>query len=708
MEISVASGMGYMHTFVRPQVILADHSSREDAFFIRALRSKALEMGKSIIELPKDAATNLMWITRLDSLSLAGGSTRIISITSLCGWLTKVVAWHVAYVDLLIHASPDSSGSLIRLLKSIEAADYFGSRRPHLRIELPATIDAPTWNYVQNLVWPPIDWSGAAHVSQVTLRHSIPRRAPTAEEASVRLVESFYPARPRDSHVLLLSPQIELSPLYYHYLMYNILEYKYSSEGQFFKESNHLMGLSLELPTHYLNGTKVFTPPLLERSNVQGVPKQPGLATQFLWQSPNSNAALYFGDKWIEFHSFLSARLSALNSKTPRRIKLISERHPSWMEYLLELMRARGYSLLYPNFTSTGESIATLHNELYQPPEEYAQPQTSSTPDLPLPAMDPNDPFVAGGPAQSSKLPSHAEPPLLSRNLLSILPQSGDLSELTYVPIISYEGNVLSHASSDVLLSTFAAEFRRDVGECVGGGDIWIYQMSANDLFCNLNQDKYSDVSDEDDNDYETEDIAKEVPQTPASTEQKAESDFSQAEFAAHMDRQGGKPKDKEDVPAKAPPSTPAKAPGEDPGDAKKEVSDHLARQAAKKLDFSTDNTPIRGEAKSPAGGTEPVAGPSKKESHDTVVMQTDHIAGKIPDDHSPMPADHVAGKKGEDAVVKIGDKASAGEATVKSSAEEKGKKPGDIGHTKATEIGVDDDASTKKEAEIPERKPGW
>ena len=81
MEISVATGMGYMHTFVRPQVILADHSSREDAFFVKALRSKALEMGKSIIELPTNAATNLMWITRLDSGSLAGGFTKLSSIT---------------------------------------------------------------------------------------------------------------------------------------------------------------------------------------------------------------------------------------------------------------------------------------------------------------------------------------------------------------------------------------------------------------------------------------------------------------------------------------------------------------------------------------------------------------------------------------------------------------------------------------------------
>ncbi len=72
MEISVAAGIGHIQTFIRPQAILTDNPSREDAFFTKSLRNKALEIGKSVIELPKDAATNLMWISRLDSGSLAG------------------------------------------------------------------------------------------------------------------------------------------------------------------------------------------------------------------------------------------------------------------------------------------------------------------------------------------------------------------------------------------------------------------------------------------------------------------------------------------------------------------------------------------------------------------------------------------------------------------------------------------------------------
>ena len=162
----------------------------------------------------------------------------------------KLLAWSTTYVDILIQAPTGSSGSLVRLLKSIENADYFGFRRPHITVELPSEVDPPTWDYLQNLVWPPLDWSGAPHASQVTLRHRISRRTMTEYEASARLVESFYPARTKSSHVLLLSPQVELSPLYYHFVIYSLLEYKYSAHAQVAKDAPQLVGFSLALPSN--------------------------------------------------------------------------------------------------------------------------------------------------------------------------------------------------------------------------------------------------------------------------------------------------------------------------------------------------------------------------------------------------------------------------------------------------------------------------
>ncbi len=72
MEVSVSAALGHAETFMHPQIVITDDHSREDAFFTNAIRAKAGELGKSIIELPRDAAEKMMWIARLDSGSLAG------------------------------------------------------------------------------------------------------------------------------------------------------------------------------------------------------------------------------------------------------------------------------------------------------------------------------------------------------------------------------------------------------------------------------------------------------------------------------------------------------------------------------------------------------------------------------------------------------------------------------------------------------------
>ncbi len=72
MEVSVTASMEHIHSFMHPQVLLIDDSAREDEFFVTALRSKAMEIAKGIIELPSDAIEKMMWLTRLDSGSLAG------------------------------------------------------------------------------------------------------------------------------------------------------------------------------------------------------------------------------------------------------------------------------------------------------------------------------------------------------------------------------------------------------------------------------------------------------------------------------------------------------------------------------------------------------------------------------------------------------------------------------------------------------------
>ncbi|KAL8782658.1 MAG: hypothetical protein Q9213_005197 [Squamulea squamosa] len=527
MEVSVAAALGHIQTFMHPQVVIMDDHSREDAFFTKAIRAKTSELGQSVIELPKDASEKMMWIARLDSGSLA--------------------AWQTSYVDILIHAPTRSSGSLIRLLRSIESADYFGHRRPHLTIELPAEIDPPTRKYLDGLVWPPVDPSAASHTSQVTLRHRIPRRASTVEEASIRHVESFYPARPADSHVLILSPQVELSPIYFHFLMYHLLEYKYVSTAPVSSELKSLMGLSLELPNMHLNESLMFNPPMI-RSKTQKGEDNPGEPTPFLWQAPNSNAALYFGDKWVEFHSFLTSRVSLDPAQTPERPNLISRMYPSWLEYILELMRARGYTLLYPNFPSDRQSVATVHYELFHPPEEISKPKSSTESGTSIPSLDPRETFPTD---PNSHRPKHSESTPLKTKLISLLPSRdrGTVRELSDLPLLSHEGNELSTEIFKSFAHSFSSDFRREVSLCSATYKPKVEPMKADDLFCdNNNEAKAGGLS--------LGDLNSDQPfawRPPKSTQMVNDDDeIRQSEFEAHLNRQAGKKGEEKDVDRKA------------------------------------------------------------------------------------------------------------------------------------------------------------
>lgn len=452
--------------------------------------------------------------------------------------LTPVAAWQTTYVDLLIHAPPKSSGSLIRLLKSIEEADYFGYRRPHITIELPAEIDASTYNFLENMVWPPLDWSGGSHSSQLTLRHRIPKRSFTAAEASSYFVESFYPARPLDSHVLVLSPQVELSPLYYHYLIYNLLEHRYSKSNSI----DNLMGISLELPTNFLNGSADFTPPTPKSKSNDPMP--------FLWEAPNSNAALYFGERWMEFHSFVTNRVSTMKQSTAANKKQITESYPAWMEYLLELMRARGYAMFYPNYDSiASNAFAAVHSELYQAPEEYSKKPTKIKNNESPPPLDPTDSFETDLSTHAKTKPHTPEPPLLTSSLLSLLSQAGYLPALSTLPYISYDGQPASTSDRTSSAADFAAAFRRDIGNCVSGNGKDANQppfveRGADDLFCNLDDPPEALMEQTDDNSPMT--ASAEIPDPDAYVydEDAIPADSStqiRDEFETHLRRQSGR-----------------------------------------------------------------------------------------------------------------------------------------------------------------------
>jgi len=387
---------------------------------------------------------------------------------------TKV--WNKLNIEILVHAPPESSGSLIRLIKSLEMADYLGSV-PSLTIELPPRVDPQLLRFLENMNWPP----GSS--SKVTLRRRIQPRDMTSEESSIRTVEAFYPRNPKTSHVLILSPQTELSPSFFHYLKYIILKYKYSTHSA--NASTRLLGISLELPSSKPTDGEPFTPPFVPSDHSDQRNGDGGLPL-FLWQVPNSNAALYFGDKWIEFHSFLSNRLVVQENSqevSPRK-KLISKKYPAFMEYLLELIRARDYYMLYPSFPARDDfSLATVHNELYQPPEEFVtrdaeplEPDSSTT-------GDSSEPLEADS---EIELGSIERPLSHSSTLTTLLRQfPGDLPDLDALHILSYKGEQISSQAAKKEADEFANDFKTRFGGCresSTSGEMSLRKVD--DLFC--------------------------------------------------------------------------------------------------------------------------------------------------------------------------------------------------------------------------------
>lgn len=428
---------------MHPQAVIVDSSDAEEPLFLRSLRQQVRKssLASTVIELPEHAE-RLTWITKLDSSSLA--------------------QWNRVSVDIVVHAHAGASGSLIRLLKSLSAADYTACAVPHLTIELPEKIDPPTSQFLQNFQWPPRSASGPTSLNQLTLRHRIIRQG-DSEDGSVRYLESFWPANPVFSHVLVLSPQVEVSPNYFQYLKMAVLEYRYSTRALRQAWDQRLFGISLDLPTTNLAGSEPFVPPSRLASKLDDLElssPRPDGPTPFLWQAPNSNAALIMGERWAELHGFVSQLLEAQHGfqTTPDLLaeKAVSRDHPAWMEHALRLCRARAYWSLYPS-KDLAASLVTVHGDLYQPPEEFED--------------DVGD----------MKHIDEDEMVLRHDTLLDGLP-NGELLQVNEMPILSWDDKQISLEALGEASLKYTAEFRRTVGGCkmrAAPSD-----ASGQDLFC--------------------------------------------------------------------------------------------------------------------------------------------------------------------------------------------------------------------------------
>ena len=374
-------------------------------------------------------------------------------------------------MDIVIQASTETAGSLRQLLESIESAEYFGLRYPHITIELPenvehAQLDDKTQRYLNQFTWPPADPEGRPHSSRLTIRRRIPVHQYSPLEASARLVESFYPAQPRDSHVLVLSPSVELSPLYYHFLHYHVLEYRHSAQLYNAHESDLVMGISLLSPTTQLDGQTPFHLPLpnVKHSSASAVPDSNTHATPFLYQAPATQAALIFGSKWLELHSFLSHQvLQSASLSAP----ILPHSFPAFAQPVLDLMRLRGYAFLYP--TLPAHAVAsTAHNPPSIPPEYLPLPTDTPNPLATQPHPPPPPPLAPSYAALTDLLPS---PP-------------AHLPPVPALLLLSHAGEHTDFSALRVAAIALADTFRETVGACPADHMPRVRVWHADDLFC--------------------------------------------------------------------------------------------------------------------------------------------------------------------------------------------------------------------------------
>ena len=511
-EFSVAGGMKHIYDYMHPQALIMDDSQNENIWFTRAMRRKSKEMQHPLIEIPAGRYEDSLWITSLDAGSLDHFFT--------------------PNIEIIVQAPNGSAGSLIRLLRSLVNADYTGLKVPKLTIELPPNIEPAALSYLSSLEWPPNEGESPVRSDLLTVRHRIPSARLTSEQASLRFMESFYPSEPHDSYVLVLSPQAELNPLYLKYLYYMILEYRYPSYG--YAGAQDLLGFSLDVPSFNIGGDGKFVPPTAADGDFDKIVSSPTangtVAVPFLYQAPSSAASLFFGEKWVTLHSFLAKRLEASHlglAYKPK--KIVSETEPAWMEYLLELMRARGWSMIYP-----ASSLVTMHNDLAQIPEEYLRP-----------SKDENEKTEDSSrehehPEEEAFLTADATPVLMEHDeskgvdnipLHQLLFLEGEPPSPHEMPYLSHDGKLLTKSEVKLRKDRYITVFRSNIGGCDMSQlkrSRVVESLLADDLFCLPGMDLHFD----DDEPAETEKAA-EVAQALAKGTPKAIDDAA-AEATAH------------------------------------------------------------------------------------------------------------------------------------------------------------------------------
>ncbi|KAI8374517.1 uncharacterized protein BYT42DRAFT_615674 [Radiomyces spectabilis] len=258
--------------------------------------------------------------------------------------LVSLEQWHKMTVKLMV-TTDRKPHSLARLLRSAVSAHYLGDT-VDLSIIMEQSTDRVTQTFANSVPWP--------H-GQKNLRHRIVKVHPMPLFA-----EAWYPAT-NDEYAVILNDQLELSELFYVWIKYTLLRYRYAPAPRP-AETNYMFGVSLYAPRLMENdpsGRQLFDAASLMEAY------QYNRSSPYLMQTPSSSGALFFPEHWREFHDYITARLADQAKKQLQNVTVPNARSSqwtnAWRRYFDELVYMRAYVMLYPNY---GFSFSTNHLEL--------------------------------------------------------------------------------------------------------------------------------------------------------------------------------------------------------------------------------------------------------------------------------------------------------------------------------------------------------
>ncbi|XXG89623.1 hypothetical protein AAC387_Pa12g1582 [Persea americana] len=270
-----------------------------------------------MVLLPRSSVPKVLWMADVRSTALPNWNQMRISINII---------------------TQNRASSLQRLLKSLSEAYYLGDEIP-LSFNMDSKVDEETLKLVGTFEWP--------HGPKSLRRRII-------QGGLIRAVsESWYPSSD-DDFGLLLEDDIEVSPYYYLWIKYALLNYHYDPQ--------------VSLPE--LSSISLYTPRLVEvvkerpKWNATDFFKKIHQNTPYLHQLPCSWGAVFFPKQWREFYVYMNTRFTEDAKQNPVQIPKSRTNgwQASWKKFLIDMMYLRGYVSLYPNFPDQ-QSFSTNHME---------------------------------------------------------------------------------------------------------------------------------------------------------------------------------------------------------------------------------------------------------------------------------------------------------------------------------------------------------